>query len=318
MSNKYSRILIDMSNLYYRSYSVSSHLSFKTSAGKEIITGGVYTSLKMIQRIQSEFLAPDGFIYFLFDNTHSGDDKRKEIDPDYKANRVKKDQAFYKGLDLLHLILLSYDDNFIILKRPGSEADDLVSTLLDEFSKYEKVLLVSNDLDWARGLSENTHLAKYEKKDYMIYTPEYFEEKYGFYPTKESVILYKTFRGDDSDNIPKGVPGIRENILIKLIENYTTLQEILKEVDQISFLGDNWKKKIKENKPRLRLNNNLVSYQSVPFEELKEYMFYGEFRPSSLKSYYESLGFNVKLLDPRVFNQEEKKSFFDFKPLNRI
>lgn len=319
MSNKYSRILIDVSNLYYRAYSMSSHLTFKAPNGKEIVTGGVYTSLRMIQRIQKDFLAPDGFMYFLFDNTHSGDNKRKEIDPDYKSNRVKKDQSFYKGLDLLHLILLSYDDNFIVVKRPGSEADDLVSSLLKEFSQYEKVLLVSNDMDWARGLSEVVHLAKYENKDYTIYTPDYFEEKYGFYPTKESVILYKTFRGDGSDNIPKGVPGIRENVLIKLIENYDSLKEILSEVDDISYLGDTWKKRIKENKARLRLNNSLVDYQEVPFKELQDYMFFGEFKPTSLRSYYESLGFNVEILDPRVTKPaQEKKSFFDFKPLDRI
>lgn len=319
MSKKYSRILIDVSNLYHRGHSVSSHLTFKSPNGKEIVTGGIYTSLKMIQRIQKDYLAPDGFMYFLFDNVHSGDNKRKDIDPEYKGNRVKKDQSFYKGMDLLHLILLSYDDNFIVIKRPGSEADDLVSSLLKEFSQYERVLLVSNDMDWARGISENVHLAKYEKKDYVVYTPEYFEEKYGFYPTNEAVVLYKTFRGDDSDNIPKGVPGIRENVLIRLIEDYDSLKEILNDIDEISYLGDTWKKRIKENKARLRLNNSLVSYLEVPFNELKEYMFFGEFKPSSLRSLYDSLGFNSATLDSRVLKvSEEKRSFFDFKQLDRI
>lgn len=317
---KYDKIFIDISNLYARGYYVANNMISKLDDGTSIITGGIFTSVKMIQRIEREFLSPLGDLFFIFDNVHSGENKRKLIDPDYKKGRKQKEESYYKGLDILHTLLLNYKDNYITVKRPGSEADDLVSPLIQEYGD-SNILLVSNDMDWFRSISDNVHVAKYENKDYTIYDREKFYEKYNFYPTSERICMYKSFRGDSSDDIPKGVPGIRETLLVELVNSYNSLSDLFKDLDTIGFISETWKKKIKESKPRLSLNMKLVSFDKVPFEELKDYMYFSSFKPRVLKSLYKSLGFKLSSFDPRVMSmfpdKKEESSFFEYEVLPR-
>ena len=218
----YSKILIDTSNFYMRAYSVCSGMTNKMDDGSTLITGGIYNFIRMVRSVENRFLSPEGTVYFLFDNSHSGIDRRKKIDPEYKSNRTKKDEGFYRSMDILQALMLNYKDNWYCVKKAGYEADDLVYPLMKEFSN-EKILLVSNDLDWFRGISENVHVAKYEKAegmqkaDYVIYDSNLFIKRLGFKPSVSSMILYKAFRGDGSDNIPPGVPGIRSDSLNKII-----------------------------------------------------------------------------------------------------
>lgn len=287
----------------------------------ETVTGGIYTSIKMVQRLERQYLEDEGEIYFIFDNVNSGENKRKIIDPDYKANRVAKDDSFYKSLDYFHFLLMNFKNNYVVVKRPGSEADDLVSPLIEEF-KNDKILLVSNDMDWFRGINENIHVAKYENKEYIIYTPEYFLNKFGFKASEKSICIYKAFRGDTSDNIPKGVSGIRENIIVNLInDGYLSIKEILNNLHNIDYINSSWKEKIIENKPRLLLNEKLVAYEKVSMKELSDYIFVCKFSPKILKTLYKSLNFNISSFDPRIqqFFPEKKKasSFFEFETIPR-
>lgn len=317
---KYSKIFIDISNLYARGFSVTNWMTSDLDDGTSIITGGIFTSVKMIQRIEKQFLSSMGEIFFVFDNVHSGDNRRKLIDPDYKKNRKKKYDSYYRGLDILHHLLLNYKDNYVTIKRPGSEADDLISPLVREYDS-DNILLVSNDMDWFRSIGENVHVAKYENKDYVIYDQEKFFDKFGFYPTPERVCLYKAFRGDGSDDIPKGVPGIREASLVKLVTNYNSLNNIFKDLHTLEFLGETWKAKIEENKTRLRMNMKLVTSEEVSFQELKDYMFFSSYNPRTLKSLYKSLGFKISSFDSRVMSlfpdKKEDSSFFEYDVLPR-
>jgi len=317
---KYDKIFVDISNLYARGFYAANSMTSELDDGTSIITGGIYTSVKMIQRIEREFLSSLGDLFFIFDNVHSGDNKRKLIDPDYKKGRKPKEESYYRGLDILHNLLLNYKDNYVTVKRPGSEADDLVSPLIQEYTD-SSILLISNDMDWFRSISENIHVAKYENKDYVIYDREKFYEKYEFYPTSDRICLYKSFRGDGSDDIPKGVPGIREKLLVKLVTTYNSLNDLFKDLDTASFIPDTWKQKIEENKPRLRLNMKLVSFDNVPFEELKDYMYFSSYNPRILKSLYKSLGFKLSSFDPRVMSmfpdKKEESSFFEYETLPR-
>jgi len=176
-------------------------------------------------------------------------------------------------------------------------------------------------MDWFRSIADNVHVAKYENKEYNIYDKEKFFDRFGFYPTSKKICMYKTFRGDGSDDIPKGVPGIREKALIQLIENFDTLNDIFQNLESISFLSDVWKNKIAENKSRLRLNMKLVSFEPLTFNELQDYIFISSYNPRTLKSLYKSFGFKVSSFDPRVMSlfPDKKKSstFFEYESLPR-
>lgn len=317
---KYSKVVIDISNLYGRAYHTSPQMTSVLDDGTEIVTGGIYTSMKMIQKIERDYLSPLGEVYFVFDNHYSGENKRKQIDPDYKVRRQKKDESYYRGIDLLHFLLMNYKDNYVVIKRPGSEADDLVSPLVSEFDSSQ-ILLVSNDMDWFRLIGENVHVAKYEKKEYVIYDQEVFNERFGFYPTEQRICLYKCFRGDASDNIPKGVPGIREETLVRIVRDFSSLKEIFSSMYSTEYINDTWRKKIEAGKSRLRLNMKLVSFEKIPYEELKEYMFFSKFSPRSLRSLYKSLNFSISSFDPRITqffpDKKEATSFFQYERIPR-
>jgi 5'-3' exonuclease len=265
-----------------------------------MVTGGIYNSLRMIQRIERDYLQPEGEVYFLFDNCHSGINKRKEIDPDYKANREKKDEAFYRSLDFLHLVLLNYKNNYKTVKVEGSEADDLVDTLV-KMNPDDSILLVSNDLDWFRAIRENVHVAKYEKGNYHIYDKDEFVEKYGFEPTVTKMCMYKSFKGDSGDNVPIGVEGIRTKVLVKLVSEFDSIQDIIRHVDELDYVSDTFKERIKENTPRLLMNYKLVDYLDISEEQINEGTYDCSFNPRTLNSLYQTLEFDVSRLDTRVY-----------------
>lgn len=300
----YSKLIIDTSNVYMRAYSVGASMTYSMEDGTTMVTGGIYNFLRMVKSLENRFLKEGGSVYFLFDNSHSGIVRRKEIDPSYKSNRTRKDENFYRSIDLLQMILLNYKDSWYCVKKSGYEADDLVYPLTKEFSN-DDILLVSNDLDWFRGISERVHVAKYEKDesgkvDYVIYDSKLFERKMGFKPSVSSMVIYKSFRGDTSDNIPPGVPGIRTDSLISIISQCNSIKEVVEKADALENVSDTFRSKIKESSARLFLNEKLVSYQDIPYRELKDDIYKGDFHPKMLHSLYKSLGFQIDRIDPRI------------------
>jgi len=322
---KYDNILIDISNFYMRAYAVNQDLTAELEDGSKIVSGGIYTAIRMINSIESKFLKEDGKIYFLFDNCHSGENRRKLIDPDYKSNRTKKDDGFYRSMDIFQTILLNYKDNFYCVKKEGFEADDLVDPLVKIFPEDEEVLLVSNDMDWMRSLTDYCHVARYEMRDYVVYRPVDFTDKFGFEPSIKNIVLYKAFRGDSSDNIPPGLPGIREKDLIRLVLDYDSMTDVISKIRGNQYISLGFKQKIIENASRLLLNERLVSFQSISKDEIIESIYRCKFNAKILHSLYKSLNFQISKIDPRVarfFTKDEtpvsNANFFKFDKANRL
>lgn len=328
---RYDHILIDTLNLYHRAYSTSKHLTTTLENGEILVTGGVFTSLKMIQKLKNDYLTENGIIYFLFDGSDfSSRDLplekspgsrtfRSQVDPDYKMNRkTDKDPEFFRGLNFFQLLLLSYDDNFVIIDIPDVEADDLVLPLVESIPNDDMILMVSTDFDWARKIGPNIHW--YTNKG--IYDDDRFKEDYGFLPENKSLQLYKSFRGDSSDNIPKGVPGIRESILVQLVQDYDTLNDIFHNLENIDYLSDTWKNKISENKSRLRLNYKLVDFYPIDVSVIEKYTFPCKFEPNVLREFYTLFGFNLNQIDHRVPPKEDDEEtvagFFQSESIPRI
>lgn len=318
MANKYNKILIDMNNLYARAYFANQHLTHKVN-GVEVSTGGVYSSIKMIDRLKREYLTPSGTVYLLFDNASSNVERRKDIDPEYKANRERKEESYYSALKYLQLILLSYEEGMVCVQYPEREADDLVKPILSQRTDYEYALLVSQDLDWTRSISEYVHWAKYKNDRYEIYTPESLKEELGFYPKDTKITLYKALSGDSSDNIDKPVTGMRKDLISKLVRDFSSPQELFEELNDISYISNTWRDRLKEAKSRVMLNFDLINYLNIEFEELVEYLVETTYSPSKLYSMYSILGFDARKFDSRMeeFLGKSNNSFFEFSSVDR-
>lgn len=318
---RYQKIFVDVSNFYYRGFYTGQSMTIELDEKTTMVTGGIYNSLRMIQKIERDYLAKDGEVFFLFDNCHSGINRRKQIDPDYKSNREKKDEAFYRSLDYLHVVLLSYKDNYRTVKVEGMEADDLVGKLVDIYKK-DSILLVSNDLDWFRAINSNVQAAKYEKGKYHIYDKKAFIERYGFEPTVNRMCMFKSFVGDAGDNVPKGVPNMKTKDIVRLVSEFDSIHDIVQNIDSLDYITPLFKKRIKENASRLVMNYKLVDYLSISETELKENIFYCKFNAKALNVLYTSLGFDIAKIDPRVYQFFPKKkkvgSFFTLEKIPRV
>jgi 5'-3' exonuclease len=301
---RYSRILIDVSALYFRAFYSSPKIVSKVE-GKRLVTGGVFTSIKMIQRIEENYLSEDGRIYFLFDNPASGEIRRKDIDPDYKVNRKKQDWQFYRGLDYLQLVLRSYKNGYRVIQRPESEADDLVFPVLKSFDGYNyTVLLVSNDMDWSRAIGDYVYWMVHSDGRDIIYDNDLFYNKFGFYPGYDEVCLYKALRGDESDNINPGVKGIPEQIILSLIHQVRSVGNLFLRLNEVQ-VDDQWRQEIRKNRGRIQLNLLLIERQPLTNADVREYTVISEFNKKILLMYYRILGFDVNQIDRRL-NREDK------------
>jgi 5'-3' exonuclease len=300
----YSRILIDVSGLYFRAfYSFPQVVS--NVEGKRMVTGGVLASIRMIQRVEEKYLSENGRIYFLFDNPSSGELRRKDIDPDYKKNRKKQDPKFYRGLDYLQLVFRNYKSGYRIIQRPESEADDLVFPILKSFEGHNhNVLLVSNDMDWGRAISDCVcWMVHLDGRD-IIYNTILFYNKFGFHPGYDEICLYKALLGDKSDNIVSGVKGIPEQTVFTIIHQAGSVRNMFLNLDSIE-IEYQWKQAIRQNRGRIQLNLMLVECQPLSEADVREYTVISEYDKKSLLMYYRILGFNAGQIDPRMIKKDE-------------
>ncbi len=299
----YDYILIDSNLWYHRNFEVHKDLLHKVGE-KTIVTGGIYGFLQSIRKWRRSFSHSDTKFYFLFDNpTTKSNIRQQMIDPSYKENRKKRPKSFYRSIDYLRLILESYDNDFYCIYGTGYESDDIVPYILKKVPLESKVLLISEDMDWSRLISENVH--QYMKGE--VYTSSKFQKKYGFKPTLNSVVLYKVIRGDSVDDIPIGLPNFPSKLLLKLIDNYKDIYDVLDNLKRIRFLNELWRGRILESRERLILNHQLVSFFKIQESYVKECTNKGKYKPEQLKILYESLGFNLYDVDKRVYTYYKEK-----------
>jgi len=323
MRTTFDVIIVDMSNVYHRSYATSSNLT-SVVEGQEIVTGGTLTSFRSIKNYL-KMLNEDGKLYLAYDSptkTISDDslsdysNYRKQVDPDYKNHREPKPPEFYVGLTVLKSILLNYGDNLITAEIEGLEADDLVPAIIEK-EKGKTVLMISGDLDWARDITDNVHWLNHQKE---IHDRNTFFDKYQFYP--EKLEMQKSFRGDTSDGIPIAVKGIRTDVLNVILSKYNTISDMRRKIEREEFLSDTWKTRIIENYGRIKLNAELVKAIPVEVSVLDKYLIPSKFSPNKLRTFYRTLGFNISKVDGRLLGYfpEDKptaKNFFTKEKLPR-
>jgi len=316
-SKKYDRILIDIHNLYLRNHNIyKDKKQFIRPSGKYTINvGGIYGSLVSIEKLRREKLKENGFFIFLADNATSKIRTRKHIDPDYKIGRVKQRKSVYRNIDILIRILHHFDNVSSVVQIPKVEADDLVPVSLDLINEKEKglaCLLVSTDLDWSRCINYNNMKVDWFNGKEII-KPSIYLDKYGFYPKKESIIIYKSLHGDVSDSIPNPLKGMPKKELLKLV-NEESILKVINNID-IYNISDKWKNEIKKNRNRLLLNEQLVSFIEI---SKADYLFHSvkcSFRKKTITTILNNLKLKPELLHSVIeYNKKNPKQKQWFKP----
>ncbi|TYO97567.1 DNA polymerase I [Geothermobacter ehrlichii] len=210
--------LIDGSSYIYRAYYAIRHLSNSRGMATNAIYGFTQMLLKVLRQYRPDAVA------VVFDS--KGPTFRKEIYPDYKANRAAMPEDLVPQIPVIKQVVRAF--NLPALEREGYEADDIIATLARraEASGMD-VTVVTGDKDLMQIVSEHVRLLDTMKD--QVYGPKEVAERFG---GPDRVIEVQALAGDSSDNVP-GVPGIGEKTAKQLIDEYGSLENLLANLDRI-------------------------------------------------------------------------------------
>ena len=152
---------------------------------------------------------------------------RNNIYPEYKANRSETPEDLIPQFSFIREAVKAF--NLPSIEMENYEADDLIATYKKEaLKKNTRVKIISSDKDLMQLIDDQTTLFDSMKnKDIGI---EEVKEKFGVTPDK--VIEVQALAGDSSDNIP-GVPSIGVKTAAELINEFGSVENLLKNVDKI-------------------------------------------------------------------------------------
>jgi len=157
---------------------------------------------------------------------------RHENFPEYKANREKMPEDLSASIPYIIKIIEGF--NIPILSVDGFEADDVIGTMSKKaetagFTTY----MMTPDKDFGQLVSDNIFMYKPARMGNKpeIWGPYEVCERFGL-SRPEQLIDILGLWGDASDNIP-GVPGIGEKTAIKLVGEYDSIENLLKNTDKL-------------------------------------------------------------------------------------
>ncbi len=213
---------------------------------------------------------------------------RKEIYPEYKANRDATPEDIKKSVPYIKQILEAF--KIPIFEQVGFEADDLAGSLAKMYSKKDfDVFLMTSDKDYLQLIDKNIKVYKprTKSKDVEIIGVEEFKENFGL-QTPEQFIDILALAGDTADNVP-GIPGIGEKTALKLLQDYTSIDNIYENIDK---LKGKQKEKFEQNKELAYLSKKLVTIKiDIEIETSDEELKLKDFDEAKLTELFTELEF---------------------------
>ncbi len=231
--------LIDGSGYIFRAYYALPPLTRKSDG---LPVGAVSGFCNMLFKLLEDSKSNDNLekpthFAVIFDSARKN--FRNEIYSEYKGNRSDAPDDLIPQFEYIRKSVKAF--NLPSIELINYEADDLIATYVEKILDLgAKVTIVSSDKD----------LMQLYKKGVRIYDPmknkfinqDDVHNKFGVTP--EKVIDVQSLAGDSTDNVP-GVPGIGVKTAAELINQYGTLENLLRNAS-----------KIKQNKRRETLINN--------------------------------------------------------------
>ncbi|MBI4209000.1 MAG: DNA polymerase I [Deltaproteobacteria bacterium] len=242
--------LIDGSSYLYRAFfaipSLSNSKGFPTNA----VYGFTAMLLKVVKDYQPDYLA------VVFDSP--GKTFRDELFKEYKAQRPPMPDAMGAQIPKIFEVIDAY--RIPVLKKEGFEADDIIGTLVSQMPNDFEAIIITSDKDMMQLVSDRVTLLD-TMKNKRCGIPE-VQERFGVEP--ERVIEVLGLSGDATDNVP-GIPGVGEKTAVQLIQQFGSLEKVLKAAKEIS------KPKLRENllqfADQARLSRTLCTIdRQVPLE----------------------------------------------------
>ena len=219
-------LLFDGNALIHRAYHAMPPLTIKKT-GENV--GAVYGFMSMFIKTVMTYL-PE-YVAFTFDK--KGPTFRKEIYPEYKANRPKAADDLVS--QIIRVRELVESSGMAFYEADGFEADDVIGTIVDRANKQQiRTLIVTGDADAMQLVGENTVVLYPAKGNSFAELKEYgsqeVKDKYGVSPNH--IADLKAMSGDSSDNIP-GIVGIGPKTASSLIERFGSVENICQNMELV-------------------------------------------------------------------------------------
>ena len=291
-------LIVDSMNTFIRSFAM---LQSMNPQGHH--TGGLVGFLRSLGFLMRT-IDPTRIIC-VFDGQASSS-SRKNIDPEYKANRNikritnwelfddKEDEYASMTMQMHRLVEYLQCLPITLISIDKIEADDTISYLAQKFgANGKKVTIVSSDKDFLQIVDENIEVYSPIKK--KTYGKKEVQEEIGLLP--ENYLVMKALLGDNSDNLTgikglgpktlfKEFPGLVKDPLFDLIDIHKICTEKLQTKKIFAQILYDWKK-VKTNyelmnllEPRLgdyeivhildKIKEPIPTLQVVPFLSMLE------------------------------------------------
>ena len=204
-----------------------------------------------------------------------GSSKRRKLFPEYKANRKVRKRltrlASFHSQEDERVSMTQQIDRLThyldvlpvtVLAPENIEADDAMAYISQQVYPKSQFYIMSTDKDFIQLVDDRVQVWSPTKKKY------YFKDtvKEDFDIPAHNFLLYRTMKGDTSDNIPGirgvGVKTLQKKLPILFEDKKLTLEELLKHVkdldDDSKVISD-----IKNHEDTIRLNYDLMQLSEV-------------------------------------------------------
>lgn len=220
----------------------------------------------------------------------------------YKANRQAQPEDIEIGIPWVKQIVEAFD--IPILELDSFEADDIIGTIAKKAERTSfQVYMMTPDKDYGQLVEEHIFLYKpaFMGNAVDVMGPKEVCAKWDI-ENVDQVRDILGLMGDAVDNIP-GIPGIGEKTAVKLLKQYGSIEEILKNTQDL-------KGKQKENVENFGaqglLSKELATISlEVPVEFDETALKYNGPKEEQLKALFAELEFRT--LTQRVFGEAIKK-----------
>ncbi|WP_026956070.1 DNA polymerase I [Algoriphagus vanfongensis] len=221
----------------------------------------------------------------------------------YKANRQEQPEDITVSIPWVKEIVKAF--KIPLLEMEGFEADDIIGTIAKKAEKESfTVYMMTPDKDYGQVVDDHIFLYKpaFMGNAVDIMGPKEVCAKWDI-ENVDQVRDILGLMGDAVDNIP-GIPGIGAKTATKLLKQFGTIEELVKNTDQL-------KGKQKENVENFAaqglLSKELATIKiDVPIDFDEEDLRYDGFDEEKLRAIFTELEFRT--LSNRIFKTEGKKS----------
>ncbi|KAM9865010.1 DNA polymerase I [Leucobacter aridicollis] len=257
-------MVIDGHSLAFRAFYALPVDSFQTQTGQH--TNAIHGFISMLINLLANE-NPDSLAIAFDISRHSF---RTEEYPEYKGTRGETPVEFKGQIPLLQEALHAMGIRTI--EKEGYEADDILATLsLEGANAGYRVLVVSGDRDTIQLVDDNVTLlypSKQGVSELTRYDADKVMERYGVRPEQYPEIA--ALVGETSDNLP-GVPRVGEKTAVKWINQFGSLEEIIRRQDEIGGkVGESLRENAHLAERNRRLNHLVRDVElDVTLDELK-------------------------------------------------